>query len=154
MTMTQEEKAKRYDEIIERLKDFQFEYRFSPFSDIISDKFPELKESEDDKNRFNNLCQLIDQSDENSATKEGFKKWLFSLRHLSDYKKKYEEAVLRMKQRVEAGVIDECYADSIFSESKEDKNMLDRAIYMMEQLDMTQSWDDVYGWLKSLKTKN
>ena len=41
-----EEKAKAYDEIIERLKDFQFEYRFSPFSDVISDKFPELKESE------------------------------------------------------------------------------------------------------------
>lgn len=35
--------------------------------------------------------------------------------------------------------------------SKEDENMLDKAIYMMEQLDMTESWDDVYNWLKSIK---
>lgn len=51
---TIEEKARAYDKLIERLKDFQFEYRFSPFSDIISDKFPEIKESkesEDEKIR-------------------------------------------------------------------------------------------------------
>lgn len=35
--------------------------------------------------------------------------------------------------------------------SKDDKKQLDRAIYMMEQLGMTKSWDDVYNWLKSLK---
>jgi len=37
--------------------------------------------------------------------------------------------------------------------SEEDRNMLKRAIYMMEQLDMTQSWDDVYNWLKYLKDR-
>lgn len=35
--------------------------------------------------------------------------------------------------------------------NKEDKEQLDRALYMMEQLDMTKSWDDVYNWLKSLR---
>lgn len=44
-----EQKAKAYDNLIERLKDFQFEYRFSPFSDVIEEKFPELAESEDKK---------------------------------------------------------------------------------------------------------
>ena len=38
--------------------------------------------------------------------------------------------------------------------SENDKEQLDRAIYMMEQLDMTKSWDDVYNWLKSLKPQN
>ena len=37
--------------------------------------------------------------------------------------------------------------------SEEDKEQLDRAIYMMEQLDMTKSWDDVYNWIKSLKDR-
>ena len=37
--------------------------------------------------------------------------------------------------------------------SKEDREQLGRAIYMMEQLDMTKSWDDVYSWLKSLKDR-
>jgi hypothetical protein len=41
--------------------------------------------------------------------------------------------------------------DSLWSE--EDKEQLDRAIYMMEQLDMTKSWDDVYNWIKSLKNR-
>ena len=44
-----EEKA--YNNLIERLKDFQFEYRFSPFSDTIERYFPELKESEGEKIR-------------------------------------------------------------------------------------------------------
>jgi hypothetical protein len=37
--------------------------------------------------------------------------------------------------------------------SKEDKEQLDRAIYMMGQLGLTKSWDDVYNWLKSLKDR-
>lgn len=41
------EKAKAYDGLIERLKDLKFAYRFSPLSDTIEEKFPELKESED-----------------------------------------------------------------------------------------------------------
>ena len=47
-----EEKAKAYDNLIERLKDFQFEYRFSAFSDTIERYFPELKESEDEDERI------------------------------------------------------------------------------------------------------
>lgn len=35
--------------------------------------------------------------------------------------------------------------------SEEDEEQLERAIYMMEQLNMTKSWDDVYNWLKSFK---
>ena len=46
-----EEKAKAYDGLIERLKDLQFVYRFSPLSDTIEEKFPELKESKDEKIR-------------------------------------------------------------------------------------------------------
>ena len=46
-----EEKAKRYDEVVERLKDFRFEYRFSAFGDVIEEKFPELQESEDERIR-------------------------------------------------------------------------------------------------------
>ena len=37
--------------------------------------------------------------------------------------------------------------------NKEDEEQLDRAIYMMEQLGMTKSWDDVYNWLKALKDR-
>jgi len=37
--------------------------------------------------------------------------------------------------------------------SEEDEEQLDRAVYMMEQLDMTKSWDDVYNWLKFLKER-
>lgn len=37
--------------------------------------------------------------------------------------------------------------------SEEDKKQLERAIYMMEQLNMTKSWDDVYNWLKSIKNR-
>lgn len=37
--------------------------------------------------------------------------------------------------------------------SENDKEQLDRAIYMMGQLGLTKSWDDVYNWLKSLKDR-
>lgn len=43
-----EQKAEAYDNLIERLKNFQFEYRFSAFSDTIERYFPELK-SEDER---------------------------------------------------------------------------------------------------------
>lgn len=45
------EKAKAYDGLIERLKDLQFAYRFSPLSDTIEENFPELKENGDDRIR-------------------------------------------------------------------------------------------------------
>lgn len=41
---------------------------------------------------------------------------------MEDYKKKYEDALLAMKQKVEAGDIDRCHAESIFSELKESKD--------------------------------
>ena len=44
--MNIKEKAEAYDGLIERLKDLKFAYRFSPLSDTIEEKFPELKESE------------------------------------------------------------------------------------------------------------
>ena len=37
---------------------------------------PKREWNEEDENRFNNLCWLIDQSDENEPTKNGFKNWL------------------------------------------------------------------------------
>jgi hypothetical protein len=46
-----EEKAKAYDGLIERLQDLKFAYRFSPLSDTIEEKFPELAESEDEKTK-------------------------------------------------------------------------------------------------------
>ena len=46
-----EEKARRYDGLIERLKDLQFAYRFSSLSDTIEEKFPEIKESGDERIR-------------------------------------------------------------------------------------------------------
>ena len=46
-----EEKAKDYDGLIERLKDLKFAYRFSPLSDTIEEKFPELKENGDERIR-------------------------------------------------------------------------------------------------------
>lgn len=41
------EKAKAYDGLIERLKDLKFAYRFSPLSDTIEEKFPELKDEDE-----------------------------------------------------------------------------------------------------------
>ena len=38
------------------------------------------------------------------------------------YKEKYEQALFAMKQRVEAGIIDECYAEEIFPELKESED--------------------------------
>ena len=58
--LTIEEKAKAYDNLIERLKDFQFEYRFSAFSDTIERYFPELKEPEEEKIRKDLISFLDD----------------------------------------------------------------------------------------------
>ena len=58
--LTIEEKAKAYDNLIERLKDFQFEYRFSAFSDTIERYFPEIKEPEDEKIRKDLISFLDD----------------------------------------------------------------------------------------------
>ena len=49
--LTIEQKAEAYDNLIERLKDFRFEYRFSAFSDTIERYFPELKGSDGEKIR-------------------------------------------------------------------------------------------------------
>lgn len=57
--MNQEEKAQAYDGLIERLKDLKFAYRFSPLSDAIEEKFPELAESEDERIR-NFLMMIVD----------------------------------------------------------------------------------------------
>ena len=41
---------------------------------------------------------------------------------MEDYEKKYKEALLKMQKKVEAGVVDECYVEDVFSELKESKN--------------------------------
>lgn len=46
MEQTIEQKAKAYDDIVERLKDFHFEHLLSPFGDAIEERFPEIKEGE------------------------------------------------------------------------------------------------------------
>lgn len=56
--MNTEQKAEAYDNLIERLKDFQFVYRFSAFSDTINEYFPELRESEDERIRKNLIAFL------------------------------------------------------------------------------------------------
>lgn len=55
--MTEKEKAKAYDNLIERLKNFQFEHRLA-FSDTIKRYFPELAESEDERIR-KNLIKIV-----------------------------------------------------------------------------------------------
>ena len=45
-----EEKAKRYDEAIERAREINNEQRIQPY-DIMTRVFPELKESEDERIR-------------------------------------------------------------------------------------------------------
>ena len=131
--LTIEEKAKRYDEAIEKLRSLHDDYdNVSTLIDIkeeLEHIFPELTESDDervrkemleychkrmngefssitihqverwlawlekqkpvewseeDNNRFKNLCDVIDKSDWNAASKEGFKNWLKSFRPRSN----------------------------------------------------------------------
>lgn len=65
MEQTIEQKAKAYDNIIERLKDFQFEYRFSSFSDTIEERFPEIKKggSQDIVRKLIKLFKGVDLDD-------------------------------------------------------------------------------------------
>jgi hypothetical protein len=56
--MNTEQKAEAYDNLIERLKDFQFVYRLSAFSDTIDKYFPELRKSEDERIRENLIAFL------------------------------------------------------------------------------------------------
>lgn len=39
----------KYNELIKRIKDLQFAYRFSPIADVISESFPEIYINEDEK---------------------------------------------------------------------------------------------------------
>ena len=61
--MTQEDKAKAYDEAIERAKEIHNEHKAQPFN-IMLKIFPELKESEDEKIRKNIIIALKSQKDE------------------------------------------------------------------------------------------
>lgn len=59
-------------------------------------KFRPQIESEEDKNRFNNLCSVIDESEHwNDVSKQAFKDWLKSLRPQPHWKpsKKQMEAL-------------------------------------------------------------
>ncbi|MBP3732440.1 MAG: hypothetical protein J6I84_04265 [Bacilli bacterium] len=52
--------------------------------------------SEEDENRLKNLYFLIDHSDENNPTKEGFKNWLKSLKDRSLSKQEWSEEDKKM----------------------------------------------------------
>jgi phenylalanyl-tRNA synthetase alpha subunit len=74
----------------------------------------------------------------------------------------FEKAVKQvMEEAIECGDTHNLKADADMllrlvqksSWSEEDEEQLDRALYMMEQLNMTKSWDDVYNWLQSLKER-
>lgn len=63
--MTQEEKAKAYDKVLKKVKDF-FEGRTKMYSDVIQTLeflFPELKESEDEKIRKALIAMVHDRDD-------------------------------------------------------------------------------------------
>ena len=70
--MTQEEKAKAYDGLIERLKDLKFACRFSPLSDTIDEIFPELVENKDERIRkwlihyFTEVCDNVSEKEKKS----------------------------------------------------------------------------------------
>lgn len=63
-----EEKAKRYDEAIEIAKEINNEQRAQPFN-VMARVFPELKESEDEKNRLKH-CNSI--TNEQAELEQGF----------------------------------------------------------------------------------
>lgn len=91
------EKAKAYDSLIERLKDFQFEYRFSPFSDVISDKFPELIESKDERIRkviYGWICTQPSQFFDGGFFKEEILAWLEKAGKYSIYNVPSREIIL------------------------------------------------------------
>ena len=72
-----EEKAEAYDKVVERLKDFRFEYRFSAFGDVIEEKFPELKS--EDKRIREALVDIIEHFlfwKDKGLTKEKVLAWL------------------------------------------------------------------------------
>lgn len=113
------ERAKAYDGLIERLKDLKFAYRFSPLSDTIEEKFPELKESEDgntDEKVRKALIKLVT----NYASMDLFIEydihldealsWLEKQRdkdkliqELGEYKVKYTQEVLRQHLEKQGG---------------------------------------------------
>jgi hypothetical protein len=91
-----EQKAKAYDEVVERLKDFRFEYRFSSFGDVIEEKFPEIKESKDEKIR-EELLNAFQESEDSlymvltPHRRESFIAWLKKQGEQSQYWKPSEE---------------------------------------------------------------
>lgn len=94
--------------------------------------------SEDDETRFKNLCWLIDLSNENNATKKGFKNWLKSIKDRVKLQSKSEldEEDLIILERVK-------YDVNKRKEHYEDRNATDCAEQCEEEL----------LWLDSLKER-
>lgn len=88
--MKQEEKAQAYDELIERLKDLKFAYRFSPLSNAIEEKFPELKENEDERIRKELISFVKDilacYDKPNAERDEKYESWIAWLEKQSEQK--------------------------------------------------------------------
>jgi hypothetical protein len=139
--------------------------------------FPELAENEDKKIRKEIINYFKCQSREEPSRKDIHNKWISWLKkqsEKSDYNpyKATVESIVAMVEKYANGDLKDFYDnikvkckdameyDKTWNEkqdeqkiawSEEDEKQLERAIYMMEQLNMTKSWDDVYNWLKSLK---
>ena len=82
--------------------------------------------SEEDENRFNNLCWLIDKSDENELTKNGFKNWL------------KDRALPQPKQEW----------------SEEDEKHRLNCLSYFNMIEKTSPYYEDYLWLKSLRNNN
>lgn len=116
--------------------------------------FPELKKSDDERIR-KEIISIVKSYRESCVTEGNHRfdnciAWL-EKQGKSYTKKDVDDAWLK-------GICDakrelEKQGEQKPAWSEEDEEQLDRAIYMMEQLDMTKSWDDVYNWLKSLKDR-
>ena len=172
------EKAKAYNGLIERLKDLKFAYRFSPLSDTIEEKFPELKESEDERIKealieyFRwNVQQILSDFDNKEVLawleKQGEQKPVDKVEP-SAFKDKLLELFQKFRYIKESmptngDIID--YVDAHIHElidtiqnkswSEEDKNYYDTIIAILENTkDDAQLSDSQISWLKSLRPQS
>jgi len=169
--MNIEEKAQRYDEAIERAKDFikgEVHYALRKGENIMCWVFPELKESEDEKIR-KECISIIDT-------------WDKSCRLQGDYcevapkciawleKQGEQKPIIEMKSAEESlgidsdtynKIVDECIygnAEQNHAWSEEDEAKINALIGLVEEiktqpLKRLEDWDGYVSWLKSLKDR-
>lgn len=90
--MTNEEKAKRYDEVI-KLVNSKWHYKNQPCIIDVSEIFPELNESEDERIR-KEILGVINQIDENTTIcgrNYDYKKWIAWLKKQGEKKPVWSE---------------------------------------------------------------